>query len=53
MARFLGCILLKFYIKPQRMDDRLESVVGCILLKFYIKPQLAAKRFLVLFVVSY
>ena len=39
MARFLGCILLKFYIKPQHYDWQGYDVHSCILLKFYIKPQ--------------
>ena len=34
-----GCILLKFYIKPQRWKDSLKEPHRCILLKFYIKPQ--------------
>ena len=34
-----GCILLKFYIKPQLMDLQRIVPAGCILLKFYIKPQ--------------
>ena len=33
------CILLKFYIKPQRMVLLLSVLLCCILLKFYIKPQ--------------
>ena len=33
------CILLKFYIKPQPMDDKECLRNRCILLKFYIKPQ--------------
>ena len=35
-----SCILLKFYIKPQRGGAGVQSELGCILLKFYIKPQL-------------
>ena len=35
-----GCILLKFYIKPQLSSKRSEIASCCILLKFYIKPQL-------------
>ena len=35
----LSCILLKFYIKPQRHRRYRICSVGCILLKFYIKPQ--------------
>ena len=34
-----SCILLKFYIKPQRSMSCLTVVTRCILLKFYIKPQ--------------
>ena len=36
---FPGCILLKFYIKPQQMPAKKLEGVSCILLKFYIKPQ--------------
>ena len=35
----LGCILLKFYIKPQRISCAYWAASCCILLKFYIKPQ--------------
>ena len=35
-----GCILLKFYIKPQRGTSTINVESCCILLKFYIKPQL-------------
>ena len=35
-----GCILSKFYIKPQHCSHTLVSGPGCILSKFYIKPQL-------------
>ena len=34
-----GCILSKFYIKPQHMDRQNRSRDSCILSKFYIKPQ--------------
>ena len=34
-----GCILLKFYIKPQLLHKALKCSRSCILLKFYIKPQ--------------
>ena len=34
-----GCILLKFYIKPQRTCALVVWRFCCILLKFYIKPQ--------------
>ena len=35
----MSCILLKFYIKPQRGFAVLLWGERCILLKFYIKPQ--------------
>ena len=38
-----SCILLKFYIKPQRFAERSVSSRRCILLKFYIKPQRSAR----------
>ena len=38
----IGCILLKFYIKPQHLTSYLSDKIGCILLKFYIKPQLVS-----------
>ena len=34
-----GCILSKFYIKPQQAYDDYASGSSCILSKFYIKPQ--------------
>ena len=34
-----GCILSKFYIKPQLCGTRGTRKCGCILSKFYIKPQ--------------
>ena len=34
-----GCILSKFYIKPQQVYSRNQQVLCCILSKFYIKPQ--------------
>ena len=34
-----GCILSKFYIKPQLTDKSNSCSHGCILSKFYIKPQ--------------
>ena len=34
-----SCILLNFYIKPQRLGDALFGGICCILLNFYIKPQ--------------
>ena len=36
----IGCILSKFYIKPQRETSTINARSGCILSKFYIKPQL-------------
>ena len=39
----LGCILSKFYIKPQRCILYNILGCGCILSKFYIKPQLVEK----------
>ena len=42
-----GCILSKFYIKPQRLRRCPSWASGCILSKFYIKPQrLAPSRLL-------
>ena len=35
-----GCILSKFHIKPQPMDDKECLRNRCILSKFHIKPQL-------------
>ena len=35
-----GCILSKFYIKPQQDSRRFLPFYRCILSKFYIKPQL-------------
>ena len=40
MADMDGCILLKFYIKPQLEEFEKCFQSRCILLKFYIKPQL-------------
>ena len=37
-----GCILSKFYIKPQLFVTASYAGVCCILSKFYIKPQLVA-----------
>ena len=34
-----GCILSKFYIKPQHLVTWIFDRAGCILSKFYIKPQ--------------
>ena len=36
----IGCILSKFYIKPQLLASKVDNNRGCILSKFYIKPQL-------------
>ena len=36
----LGCILSKFYIKPQQAGGDKHRTQSCILSKFYIKPQL-------------
>ena len=38
-ARLNGCILSKFYIKPQQSYHLPFCCVRCILSKFYIKPQ--------------
>ena len=38
-APISGCILSKFYIKPQRSPRILSDRMRCILSKFYIKPQ--------------
>ena len=54
MKEFYGCcILLKFYIKPQRRVYFAYVFHGCILLKFYIKPQPSALVALAIAVVSY
>ena len=40
LARVMsGCILSKFYIKPQPKDAGFRTHFRCILSKFYIKPQ--------------
>ena len=39
-----GCILSKFYIKPQHCNSLICCCVCCILSKFYIKPQLITKN---------
>ena len=36
---YCGCILSKFYIKPQQGESRTRRHTSCILSKFYIKPQ--------------
>ena len=38
---FAGCILSKFYIKPQPSNRSRNGRQRCILSKFYIKPQLS------------
>ena len=38
-ARAIGCILSKFYIKPQLAANLYLYSMSCILSKFYIKPQ--------------
>lgn len=38
-AFFGGCILSRFYIKPQRRSFGCCLLIGCILFCFYIKPQ--------------
>ena len=42
-APLCGCILLKFYIKPQQVVATPIRKISCILLKFYIKPQPSAR----------
>ena len=49
----VGCILLKFYIKPQPIIFSTTAISSCILLKFYIKPQLYRVYTLIGKVVSY
>ena len=53
MKKDLGCILSKFYIKPQRSFPRFQLIPGCILSKFYIKPQLNVVQVYQMAVVSY
>ena len=48
-----GCILSKFYIKPQRSFPRFQLIPGCILSKFYIKPQPKSDTYTGRGVVSY
>ena len=45
IRRSRGCILSKFYIKPQHFDFEKRVNYSCILSKFYIKPQLIQTRF--------
>ena len=48
-----GCILSKFYIKPQPLCKNSFQFLSCILSKFYIKPQLKIVHRLQSCVVSY
>ena len=48
-----GCILSKFYIKPQPPQAGAALAVGCILSKFYIKPQRETSTINARSVVSY
>ena len=48
-----GCILSKFYIKPQQYMTEVNETYGCILSKFYIKPQPLTLCQCCKFVVSY
>ena len=48
-----GCILSKFYIKPQQVHAQKFPRLGCILSKFYIKPQLPSVFYNLWIVVSY
>ena len=52
-SALLGCILSKFYIKPQRIFLSFFIQLCCILSKFYIKPQRTKPPHHLLFVVSY
>ena len=49
----IGCILLKFYIKPQHWVPQCIYLLRCILLKFYIKPQRLLRFSFRVSVVSY
>ena len=49
----VGCILSKFYIKPQLKPEPVKNVDCCILSKFYIKPQRPAEVHDIKHVVSY
>ena len=51
--RQLGCILSKFYIKPQLSTSGLKLPLCCILSKFYIKPQQIVHIKFTAIVVSY
>mgnify|MGYP003222822087 FL=1 len=48
-----GCILSKFYIKPQHFDFEKRINYSCILSKFYIKPQPQCGPSMAVPVVSY
>ena len=48
-----GCILSKFYIKPQRRIIANRGTRSCILSKFYIKPQRSVPKLCDMGVVSY
>ena len=48
-----GCILSKFYIKPQQAQQSPSNSLRCILSKFYIKPQRRDYFFAGALVVSY
>ena len=50
---FSGCILSKFYIKPQLRRAPCKDLARCILSKFYIKPQRATCTRMASLVVSY
>ena len=50
---FSGCILSKFYIKPQLRRAPCKDLARCILSKFYIKPQHLLLKKETLLVVSY
>ena len=52
-VNFLGCILSKFYIKPQLECEVKPWSSSCILSKFYIKPQHITPDYLSYRVVSY
>ena len=49
----VGCILSKFYIKPQCSRASIFQRCCCILSKFYIKPQRFSANVYNIFVVSY
>ena len=53
MLAVVGCILSKFYIKPQLLVANVIINRGCILSKFYIKPQQCPLQHYSFCVVSY